>query len=94
METLAGFLLARLGHIPVAGESVDFGGRRFAVQEMEEQRISRVRVTPLGGEKMQGTGSRGLGKGDRRSGARGQVTGPKAEGEASAGAALAGGARR
>src|SRR3984957_9578723 len=31
VETLAGFLLSRLGHIPEAGECVEFGTRRFTV---------------------------------------------------------------
>jgi len=43
-ETLAGFLLYRLGYIPRAGELVDFGGRRYTVLEMERNRIARVRV--------------------------------------------------
>jgi CBS domain containing-hemolysin-like protein len=43
-ETLAGFLLYRLGYIPHAGEHVDFGGRRYTVIEMERNRIARVRV--------------------------------------------------
>jgi CBS domain containing-hemolysin-like protein len=47
VETLAGFLLAQLGHIPVAGEHVDFSGRRFAVQKMDAMRIAQVRVDPL-----------------------------------------------
>jgi CBS domain containing-hemolysin-like protein len=44
VETLAGFLLMRLGHIPEAGESVTFEGRRFTVVEMEGRRIGKVRV--------------------------------------------------
>jgi CBS domain containing-hemolysin-like protein len=44
VETLAGFLLVKLGHIPAVGESVRESGRRFVVEEMEGQRISRVRV--------------------------------------------------
>jgi CBS domain containing-hemolysin-like protein len=47
VETLAGFLLAKLGHIPAEGEHVDFGGRRFAVQQMKRQRIVQVRVDPI-----------------------------------------------
>jgi putative hemolysin len=47
VETLAGFLLAKLGHIPAEGEHVDFGGRRFAVQQMKGQRIAQVRVDPI-----------------------------------------------
>jgi putative hemolysin len=44
VETLAGFLLTRLGHIPEAGESVTFGGRQMTVVEMEGRRIGKVRV--------------------------------------------------
>jgi CBS domain containing-hemolysin-like protein len=44
VETLAGFLLSQLGHIPHTGESVDFGARRFTVMEMDGKRIARVRV--------------------------------------------------
>jgi CBS domain containing-hemolysin-like protein len=44
VETLAGFLLAELGHIPAAGESVVHAGRVFRVAEMAGRRISRVRV--------------------------------------------------
>jgi CBS domain containing-hemolysin-like protein len=47
VETLAGFLLSRLGHIPTEGEHVDFGGRRFVVQKMDGMRIAQVRVDPI-----------------------------------------------
>jgi putative hemolysin len=47
VETLAGFLLAHLGHIPVAGESVDHQGRRYTIAEMSGRRISRVNVETL-----------------------------------------------
>ena len=47
VETLAGFLLAQLGHIPESGESVDFEGRRYTVAEMSGHRISRVRIEPV-----------------------------------------------
>jgi putative hemolysin len=43
-ETLAGFLLFRLGAIPHAGESVVYQGRRYTVLEMEHNRIARVRI--------------------------------------------------
>ncbi|MGB0122136.1 MAG: hemolysin family protein, partial [Silvibacterium sp.] len=43
-ETLAGFLLARLGRIPHGGESLEYEGRRFTILEMSGNRISRVRV--------------------------------------------------
>ncbi|MGD0940282.1 MAG: hemolysin family protein [Terracidiphilus sp.] len=44
VETLAGFVLMRLGHIPEAGESVVFEGRRLTVVEMDGRRIARIRV--------------------------------------------------
>jgi putative hemolysin len=47
VETLAGFLLAHLGHIPVVGESFEYGGRRYTVAEMSGRRISRVNVETL-----------------------------------------------
>jgi CBS domain containing-hemolysin-like protein len=43
-ETLAGFLLARLGHIPVAGESLAENGWEFTVMEVDRHRIEQVRV--------------------------------------------------
>ncbi len=50
VETLAGFVLMRLGHIPKAGESVDYEERRFTVVAMEGRRISKIRVEPLKNE--------------------------------------------
>ena len=44
VETLAGFLLSRLGHIPRAGERVDFDRHRLTVVEMQGRRIGKVRV--------------------------------------------------
>jgi CBS domain containing-hemolysin-like protein len=43
-ETLAGFLMAELGHIPVAGEVVAVPGWEFTVVEVERRRIEQVRV--------------------------------------------------
>jgi CBS domain containing-hemolysin-like protein len=43
-ETLAGFIMARLGHIPVAGESVREGRWEFTVIEVDRRRIEQVRV--------------------------------------------------
>jgi CBS domain containing-hemolysin-like protein len=43
-ETLAGFLMSRLGHIPVAGESITEDGWEFTVVEVERRRIEQVRV--------------------------------------------------
>ena len=43
-ETLAGFLLFRLGYIPGPGESVTYGSRTFIVEEMDRNRIARVKI--------------------------------------------------
>jgi CBS domain containing-hemolysin-like protein len=43
-ETLAGFLMARLGHIPVAGETIRETGWEFTVVEVERHRVEQVRV--------------------------------------------------
>ena len=47
VETLAGFLLTQLGHIPRPGERVVYDNRRFTIDEMAGHRISRVRVEPV-----------------------------------------------
>lgn len=46
-ETLAGFLLFRLGYIPQPGDSVEHERRRFTVIEMDRNRIARVRIEKL-----------------------------------------------
>jgi CBS domain containing-hemolysin-like protein len=43
-ETVAGFVLDRLGHIPEPGEYVDHDGRRFTVVRLEGVRIIEVSV--------------------------------------------------
>lgn len=45
-QTLAGFVLHRLGHIPAVGESVNWNGFRFEVVDMDARRIDRVLVAP------------------------------------------------
>jgi CBS domain containing-hemolysin-like protein len=46
-ETLAGYILFRLGHIPTVGESFDFENRRFTVTQLERNRISQVRIRSI-----------------------------------------------
>lgn len=46
-ETLAGFLLYKLGYIPSVGAAVEHDGRRFTVVEMDRNRIARVRIEKL-----------------------------------------------
>jgi magnesium and cobalt exporter, CNNM family len=48
-ETLAGFILARLGYIPKGGETFVFEGRRYTVTEMEGRRVAKVKVEKLAG---------------------------------------------
>jgi CBS domain containing-hemolysin-like protein len=46
-ETLAGFVLARLQRIPRVGDSFEYDGHRFTVEEMEGHRIARVQIEKL-----------------------------------------------
>jgi putative hemolysin len=46
-ETLAGFILARLQRIPRQGESFEYEGHRFTVQEIEGHRIAKVKIEKL-----------------------------------------------
>ncbi len=46
-ETLAGFILYRLGYIPKPGDSIEHGGRRFTVTNMDRNRIAQVRIEKL-----------------------------------------------
>ena len=46
-ETLAGFLLYRLGSIPHPGDSVEHDGRRYTVAQMDRNRIAQVRIERL-----------------------------------------------
>ncbi|MEZ5323105.1 MAG: hemolysin family protein [Microthrixaceae bacterium] len=46
-ETVAGWLLAVLGRIPVEGDAVEFDGWRFDVVEMDRRRILTIRAVRL-----------------------------------------------
>ena len=46
-ETLAGYVMACLGHVPRIGEAVEVDGHRLEVTELDSRRVARVRVTPL-----------------------------------------------
>jgi len=54
-ETVAGYVMAELGHLPQIGESVDVEGYRLTVAELDGRRVARVRVgrvpptLPIGG---------------------------------------------
>jgi CBS domain containing-hemolysin-like protein len=45
-DTLAGLVLARLGHLPAVGEQVEVGDWSLTVTGMDRHRIATVRVTP------------------------------------------------
>ncbi|HSU19431.1 MAG TPA: hemolysin family protein [Acidobacteriaceae bacterium] len=47
VETLAGLLLAKFGHLPEPGEQVEMAGRRFTVVDVDRRRIAKVRVEEL-----------------------------------------------
>jgi putative hemolysin len=44
-QTLAGFILSQLGHIPAEGEKFDSEGLRFEVIDMDKHRIDKVLIT-------------------------------------------------
>ena len=46
-ETLAGYVMASLGHVPRTGEAVEADGHRLEVSELDGRRVARVRVTPV-----------------------------------------------
>jgi magnesium and cobalt exporter, CNNM family len=47
-ETVAGFLLSVLGHLPQTGESADLNGSRLTVTELDGRRIARVKISVVG----------------------------------------------
>ncbi|WP_210156063.1 hemolysin family protein [Microbispora oryzae] len=44
-ETLGGYIMASLGHLPDCGEAADGPGVKLTVTEMDGRRVARVRVT-------------------------------------------------
>jgi len=48
-ETLAGFVLARLGRIPSPGDAFEWGGWRLEVTEMDRLRVAAVLLSAPGG---------------------------------------------
>jgi CBS domain containing-hemolysin-like protein len=46
-ETLAGFLLFQFGYLPKVNESIEYGGRRFTITQMERNRIASVAIERL-----------------------------------------------
>jgi putative hemolysin len=46
-ETVAGFMVAQLGRLPVQGDEVHEAGHAISVVELDGRRIARVRVAPI-----------------------------------------------
>jgi CBS domain containing-hemolysin-like protein len=46
-DTVGGFLLGRLGHVPEEGECVVEAGHRFTAQRVEGRRVAKVLVSPI-----------------------------------------------
>ena len=44
-ETLAGFMLERLGRLPATGDSLTYSGIRLTVLEMQGPRIKQIEIT-------------------------------------------------
>lgn len=45
-HTLAGFVLAHLGHVPVTGECFEWGAFTFEIIDLDQHRVDKVLVTP------------------------------------------------
>ncbi|MDO9380257.1 MAG: hemolysin family protein [Nocardioidaceae bacterium] len=45
-ETVAGFVIDRLGHMPAVGDAVETEGHRIEVLEVEGHRLTSVRISP------------------------------------------------
>jgi putative hemolysin len=46
--TLGGFVMAHLEKIPTAGDHFEWSGYRFEVVDMDERRVDKILVTPMG----------------------------------------------
>ncbi len=44
-QTLGGFVMGRIGHVPQAGERFEWSGLRFEVVDMDDRRVDKVLVT-------------------------------------------------
>ena len=49
VSTVAGLVMALLGHIPTKGESVEWHGWRLEVVDMDYQRVDQVLATRVRG---------------------------------------------
>ncbi|MFC2281529.1 MAG: hemolysin family protein [Treponema socranskii subsp. buccale] len=49
-ETLGGWITERLGDMPHAGDSIEYGNRRFTVLSIKDRRINKIRVQRIAGD--------------------------------------------
>ncbi|MCU1568319.1 MAG: hypothetical protein JWQ56_3256, partial [Pseudarthrobacter sp.] len=49
-ETVAGYVIDRLGRLPRTGDQVEVDGHVLTVTAMDRLRIARIRVTPVDGQ--------------------------------------------
>jgi len=45
-QTLGGFIMSQVGHIPATGQHFEFDGITFEVVDMDGHRVDKVLVTP------------------------------------------------
>jgi CBS domain containing-hemolysin-like protein len=57
-ETLAGFVLDQLGHVPERDESVEWEGHLFTILQSDERKIKRIRVERLAARGAGGNGNK------------------------------------
>ena len=55
-ETVGGFLLSHLGHVPTIGETFDIDGLHVEVIDAERRRVRKVRITRASGQEADETG--------------------------------------
>jgi putative hemolysin len=68
-ETVACYLVAELGELPVVGDTVEVSGHRLTVEELDGRRAARIRVTavaPQPGERSGAGSAAGAGEADER----------------------------
>jgi putative hemolysin len=58
-ETVAGFVIARLGRVPLLGDQVVEGDHALEVVELDGRRVARVRVTRIAAPELPAEGSSG-----------------------------------
>lgn len=46
-QTLAGFILNRLGHIPEEGDKLEFSAHQLEILDMDRHRVDKVLITPI-----------------------------------------------